>query len=74
MADRYSPAMPIDPEPPPEDPLRAEEFDALVRSMLPIVRRLRPDLSDVETLRAAAHLAEARLRDEGRLDWIVPRI
>jgi hypothetical protein len=66
--------MPIDPDPPPEDPLRAEEFDALVRSMLPVVRRLRPDLSAVDSLRAAAHLAEAHLRDEGRLEWVVPRM
>ena len=66
--------MPIDPEPPKEDALLAEEFDALVRSMLPAVRRLRPDLSTVEALRAAALVAEARLRDEGRLTWVVPRM
>ena len=66
--------MPIDPEPPKEDALLAEEFDALVRSMLPAVRRLRPELSTVEALRAAALVAEAHLRDEGRLTWVVPRL
>ena len=66
--------MPIEPEPPPDDPLRAEEFDSLVRVMLGIVRRQRPELSAMEALRIAARLAEARMRDGGRLDWVVPRL
>jgi hypothetical protein len=72
--DRYFVAMPIDSDPPSDDPLRAEAFDALVRVMLAEVKRVRPNLSAVESLRVAARLAEARMRDSGRLEWVVPRL
>ena len=48
---------------------RAEQFDALVRELLPKVRLLSPHLSDVEALRAAALMAEYRLKDEETLVW-----
>ena len=60
--------MHIDLDPPLDDPLRTEEFDALVRELLPEVRARVPQLSDIEVLREAARLAEARLRSDGRLD------
>jgi hypothetical protein len=49
--------------------LRAEQFDALVRELLPKVRLLSPHLSDVEVLRAAARMAEYRMEDEKTLMW-----
>jgi hypothetical protein len=49
--------------------LRAEQFDALVRELLPKVRLLSPHLSDVEVLRAAARMAEYRMDDEKTLMW-----
>ncbi len=60
--------MHIDLDPPLEDPLRTEEFDALVRELLPEVRARAPELSAIEALREAARLAEGRLRCDGRLD------
>ena len=60
--------MHIDLDPPLDDPLRTEEFDALVRELLPEVRARSPQLSVIEALRESARLAEARLRCEGRLD------
>jgi hypothetical protein len=48
---------------------RLEEFDALVRALLPAVRQISPHLSDVEALRAATRMAEYRLRDEAALFW-----
>jgi hypothetical protein len=52
---------------PPRDSLYADEFDALVRELVPKVRALLPGLSDVEVLRAAARMAEYRLSDERTL-------
>jgi len=52
---------------PPRDSLYADEFDALVRELVPKVRKLLPGLSDVEVLRAAARMAEYRLSDERTL-------
>ena len=60
--------MHIDLDPPLDDPLRTEEFDALVRELLPEVRTRAPQLSVIDALREAARLAEARLRSDGRLD------
>jgi hypothetical protein len=60
--------MYIDLDPPLDDPLRTEEFDALVRELLPEVRTRAPQLSVIDALREAARLAEARLRSDGRLD------
>jgi len=60
--------MHIDLDPPLDDPLRTEEFDVLVRELLPEVRARSPQLSVIEALRESARLAEARLRSEGRLD------
>jgi hypothetical protein len=51
----------------PRDSLSADEFDALVRELVPKVRELLPGLSDVEVLRAAARMAEYRLSDERTL-------
>ena len=48
---------------------RAEQFDALVRELLPKIRLLSPQLSEVEALRAAARMAEYRLNDEETLIW-----
>ena len=48
---------------------RAEQFDALVRELLPKVRLLSPHLSDVEALRAATRMAEYRLNDEDGVVW-----
>lgn len=48
---------------------RAEQFDALVRELLPKVRLLSPHLSEVEALRAAARMAEYRLSDEDSVIW-----
>jgi hypothetical protein len=52
---------------PPRDALYADEFDALVRDLLPRVRELLPGLSDVEAIRAAARMAEYRLSGERTL-------
>ena len=60
--------MHIDLDPPLDDPLRTEEFDALVRELLPEVRTRAPQLSVIDALREAARLADARLRSDGRLD------
>lgn len=60
--------MHIDLDPPLDDPLRTEEFDALVCELLPEVRTRAPQLSVIDALREAARLAEARLRSDGRLD------
>jgi hypothetical protein len=48
---------------------RAEQFDALVRELLPKIRKLSPHLNDIETLRAAARMAEYRMDDEATLMW-----
>jgi hypothetical protein len=57
-------------------PLRAEEFDDLVRDLVPRIRLLLPDLSDTEVLRAAARMAEYRLGGDVTLTNLgpVPRI
>jgi hypothetical protein len=57
-----------------DDALRAEQFDALVREMLPMVRQLWPHLDAVAALRATAELAEVRMRDGERLTWGPPRL
>ena len=61
LTPRATPAVP------PRDSLYADEFDALVRELVPKVRELLPALSDVEVLRAAARMAEYRLSDERTL-------
>jgi hypothetical protein len=48
---------------------RAEEFDTLVRALLPVIRQISPHLSYLDALRAATRMAEYRLRDEGELFW-----
>jgi hypothetical protein len=48
---------------------RAEQFDALVRELLPKVRQLSPHLSEMEALRAATRMAEYRLNDEETVVW-----
>lgn len=48
---------------------RVEEFDRLVRALLPVIREFSPYLSDLEAFRAATRMAEYRLRDEGALFW-----
>jgi hypothetical protein len=63
-----------DDDPEPLDPLRAEQFDALVQELLPLVRELWPHLDTVAALRATARMAEFRLRENGRLTWGPPRI
>jgi hypothetical protein len=57
-----------------DDALRAEQFDALVQELLPLVRELFPHLDAVAALRATAELAEARMREDGRLTWGPPRL
>ncbi|MDB4880001.1 MAG: hypothetical protein JWL60_1447 [Gemmatimonadetes bacterium] len=58
---------------PSEDPAtaqpRLEEFDALVKELLPSVRELLPHLSDIEALRTTARMAEYRLNAEETLVW-----
>lgn len=66
--------MPTSREDPFDDPLQPEQFDFIVRQLLPTLRERRPDLSDVELLREAARLAEERLRSDGRLHWGPPRL
>jgi hypothetical protein len=59
-------------DPSADDPLaqpRLEEFDALVRALLPAIRQISPHLSDVDALRAATRMAEYRIRDEAALFW-----
>jgi hypothetical protein len=67
-------SMPRDPDYPLEDPLRTEEFDALVRVLLATVRARSPELSAIEALREAARLAEAQLRDTAWMSWGRPRL
>lgn len=66
--------MPRDPEHQPDDPLRSEEFDALVRVLLPTVQARSPRLSALEALREAARLAEAQLRETGWMSWGRPKL
>lgn len=66
--------MPRDPNNPLEDPLRSEEYDALVRVLLPAVRARSPELSAIEALREAARLAEAQMRETAWLSWTRPRL
>jgi hypothetical protein len=66
--------MPRDPENPLEDSLRTEEFDALVRVLLPTVQARSPELSALEALREAARLAESHMRETGWLTWGPPRL
>jgi hypothetical protein len=58
----------------PFDPLRVEQFDALVQELLPMVRELWPHLDAVAALRATARLAEFRIKDGGRLTWGPPKL
>ena len=48
---------------------RLEEFDALVRALLPAIKQIAPHLSEVEALQAATRMAEYRMRDEAELIW-----
>jgi hypothetical protein len=48
---------------------RAEQFDALVRELIPKIRELQPHLSNIEVLRAAARMAEDRLYEDEGLVW-----
>ena len=48
---------------------RAEQFDRIVRELMPKIRLLSPHLSELEVLRAAARMAEYRLDDEATLMW-----
>lgn len=63
-----------DPENPLEDSLRTEEFDALVRVLLPAVQARSPRLSAIEALREAARLAEAQMRDTAWMSWGRPKL
>ena len=65
--------MPTDREPP-EDSLRTEEFDALVRMLLPSVAAQHPRYSALEVLREASRLAEGHMRDTPWLFWGRPRL
>ena len=65
--------MRIEPEPG-DDPLRSEEFDALVRALLPSVQARTPQLSALEALRESSLLAEAYMRETEWLTWGRPRI
>jgi hypothetical protein len=67
-------SMPRDPDYPLEDPLRTEEYDALVRVLLATVQARSPELSAIEALREAARLAEAQLRDTAWMSWGRPRL
>lgn len=62
------------PQYPLEDPLRSEEFDALVRALIPTVQARSPELSGLEVLREAARLAEARMRETAWITWGPPRL
>jgi hypothetical protein len=66
--------MPHDPDYPLEDPLRTEEFDALVRVLLATVQARSPELSAMDALREAARLAEAQLRETAWMSWGRPRL
>jgi hypothetical protein len=66
--------MPRDPEYPLEDPLRTEEFDALVRMLLSTLQASSPELSAIEALREAARIAEARMRQTTWITWGRPRL
>jgi hypothetical protein len=66
--------MPRDPENRLEDPLRTEEYDALVRVLLPTVQARSPELSPIEALREAARLAEAQMRETAWIAWGRPRL
>jgi hypothetical protein len=57
-----------------DDALRAEQFDALVQELLPMVRKLWPHLDAVAALRATARLAETRMKEGERLTWGPPRL
>ena len=63
-----------DPENPLEDSLRTEEFDALVRVLLPAVQARSPRLSALEALREAARLAEAQMRETAWMSWGRPKL
>ena len=47
--------------------LHADEFDVLVRDLVPRIRLLLPDLSETEVLRSAARTADYRLANERTL-------
>ena len=66
--------MSRDPEHSLEDSLRTEEFDALVRVLLPTIQARSPELSALEALREAARLAESHLRETAWLSWGRPRL
>ena len=66
--------MSRDSDNPLEDPLRTEEFDALVRVLLPTVQARSPALSPIEALREAARLAEAQMRETAWIAWGRPRL
>ena len=66
--------MPRDPDNPLEDPLRTEEFDALVRVLLPEVQARSPELSAIDALREAARLAELQMRETAWITWGRPRL
>ena len=65
---------PRDDVPQMDDALRAEQFDALVQELLPMVRQLWPHLDAVAALRATAELAEVRMKDGEPLKWGPPRL
>jgi len=69
-----STTMSRDRDNPHDDSLRTEEFDALVRALLPVVLASAPDLTPIEALREAARLAEAHMRETGWLTWGPPRL
>ncbi len=48
---------------------RAEQFDKMVRELVPTIRRLSPHLTELQVLRAATRMAEYRLRDDDELFW-----
>jgi hypothetical protein len=72
--DAHDHMSPRDDVPQTDDALRAEQFDALVRELLPLVRELWPHLDAVAALRATAELVEARMKEGGRLTWGPPRL
>jgi hypothetical protein len=57
-----------------DDPLRTEEFDALVRVLLPVVQGRSPELSPMEALREAARIAESHMRATEWITWGPPRL
>ena len=66
--------MARNPDNPLEDSLRSEEFDALVRALLPTVQARSPRLSSIEALREAARLAEVQMRETAWISWGPPRL